>query len=71
MAFNRERALAAAAKFAAREQYDRAAREYAAIVEADPSDLRSWVMLADCLVRAGDIHSFPTRRSSDDRKSVV
>ncbi|MCA9636869.1 MAG: tetratricopeptide repeat protein, partial [Myxococcales bacterium] len=54
MAFNRERALAAAAKYAARGQHDRAAREYQAIVEADPSDIRSWVMLADCLVRAGD-----------------
>ncbi|HFE45691.1 MAG TPA: tetratricopeptide repeat protein, partial [Nannocystis exedens] len=54
MAFNREKALAAAAKYAGREQHDRAAREYQAIVEADPSDIRSWVMLADCLVRAGD-----------------
>ncbi|HRI06895.1 MAG TPA: bacterial transcriptional activator domain-containing protein, partial [Nannocystaceae bacterium] len=54
MAFNREKALASAAKFAARGQHDRAAREYQSIVEADPSDIRSWVMLADCLVRAGD-----------------
>ncbi len=54
MAFNRERALASAAKYAGRGQHDRAAREYQAIVEADPSDIRSWVMLADCLVRAGD-----------------
>ncbi len=54
MAFNREKALAAANKYAAKKQYDRAAREYQAIVEDDPSDIRSWLMLADCLVRAGD-----------------
>ncbi len=54
MAFNREKALAAAAKYAAKGQHDKSAREYAAIVEDDPSDIRSWLMLADCLVRSGD-----------------
>ena len=54
MAFNREKALAAAAKFAAKGQHDRAAKEYAAVVEADPSDIRSWLLLADALKLQGD-----------------
>ncbi|MCA9689938.1 MAG: tetratricopeptide repeat protein, partial [Myxococcales bacterium] len=54
MAFNREKALAAAAKFAAKGQHDRSAAEYAKIVEHDPSDVRSWLMWADCLVRSDD-----------------
>jgi tetratricopeptide (TPR) repeat protein len=54
VAFNRERALAAAAKHTASGKHASAAREYQAIVEADPSDIKSWVMLAECLARAGD-----------------
>ncbi|MFY0538377.1 hypothetical protein [Nannocystis pusilla] len=54
MAFNRDKALAAAAKFAAKGQHDRAAKEYAAVVEADPSDIRSWLLYADALRQMGD-----------------
>ena len=54
MAFNREKALTAAAKFASKGQHDRAAKEYVSIIEADPSDVRSWLLLAEALVNAGD-----------------
>ena len=40
MAFNREKAMTAAAKFAAKGQHDRAAKEYVSVIEADPSDTR-------------------------------
>jgi tetratricopeptide (TPR) repeat protein len=53
VAFRRDRAVAAAERFAAKGQHDRAAREYQSIVDADPSDIRSWLLLADCLVRSG------------------
>lgn len=54
MAFSKEKAHERAEKFAAKGQHDRAAREYQTIVEADPKDIRAWLMLADCLVRCGD-----------------
>ena len=54
MAFNREKALTAAAKFASKGQHDRAAKEYVSIIEADPTDVRSWLLLAEALVNAGD-----------------
>jgi tetratricopeptide (TPR) repeat protein len=54
VAFNREKALTAAAKFASKGQHDRAAKEYVSIIEADPSDVRSWLLLAEALVNAGD-----------------
>ncbi|MBC8066725.1 MAG: tetratricopeptide repeat protein, partial [Deltaproteobacteria bacterium] len=54
MAFSKEKAHERAERFAAKGQHDRAAREYQTIVEADPKDIRAWLMLADCLVRCGD-----------------
>jgi len=54
VAFNREKALTAAAKFVAKGQHDRAAKEYVSIIEADPTDIRSWLLLAEALVNAGD-----------------
>ena len=54
MAFNREKALTAAAKFVSKGQHDRAAKEYIAIIEADPNDTRSWLLLAEALTNAGD-----------------
>ena len=54
MAVNREKALTAAAKFASKGQHDRAAKEYISIIEADPRDVRSWLLLAEALVNAGD-----------------
>ena len=54
MAFNREKAMTAAAKFAAKGQHDRAAKEYVSVIEADPSDTRTWLLLAEALVNAGD-----------------
>lgn len=52
MAFKREKALAAAQKYASKGQHDKAVAQYQAIVENEPKDLRSWLMLADSLVRA-------------------
>ena len=46
--------MTAAAKFAAKGQHDRAAKEYLTIIEADPNDLRSWLLLAEALANAGD-----------------
>ncbi len=54
MAFSKEKAHERAERYAAKGQHDRAAREYQTIVEADPKDIRAWLMLADCLVRCGD-----------------
>ncbi len=54
MAFNREKAITAAAKFAAKGQHDRAAKEYVSVIEADPGDTRTWLLLAEALVNAGD-----------------
>ncbi len=54
VAFSKEKAHERAEKFAAKGQHDRAAKEYQAIVDADPKDIRAWLMLADCMVRCGD-----------------
>ncbi len=54
MAFRRDKVLAAAEKYAAKGQHDKAAKEYQAIVDDDPKDIRSWLLLADCLVRSGE-----------------
>lgn len=54
MAFSKEKAHERAERHAARGQHDRAAREYQTIVDNDPKDIRAWLMLADCLARAGD-----------------
>lgn len=54
MAFSKEKAHERAERHAARGQHDRAAREYQSIVDNDPKDIRAWLMLADCLARAGD-----------------
>lgn len=54
MAFSKDKAHDRAEKYAARGQHDRAAREYQAIVEHDPKDVRAWLMLADSLARTGD-----------------
>ncbi len=53
MAFKREKALAAAQKYAAKGQHEKAAREFQSIVDNDPKDLRAWLMLADALNRSG------------------
>ncbi len=53
MAFNKARALERAEKYAAKRQHDRAIKEYAAVVEHDPSDVRARLLLADSLVRCG------------------
>ena len=52
MAFKREKALAAAQKYTAKGQHEKAVREYQSIVDNAPKDLRAWLMLADALVRA-------------------
>jgi len=52
MAYKRDKALAAANKYANKGQHDRAAKEYQAIVNHDPTDVRTWLLLADSLVRA-------------------
>ncbi len=54
MAFQKDKVLERAEKFAAKGQHDKAAKEYQIIVDADPKDVRSGLMLADCLVRCGD-----------------
>ncbi len=54
MAFNRQKALEKAEKYAAKGQHDKAAREYRSVVDDDPKDIRAWLMLADCLVRCGN-----------------
>jgi tetratricopeptide (TPR) repeat protein len=49
----REKALEAALKYATRGQHEKAAREYQVVVDDDPKDLRSWLLLADCLQKSG------------------
>jgi tetratricopeptide (TPR) repeat protein len=53
VAFNVKRALERAEKHAAKGHHDKAAREYQSVVDANPKDVRAWLMLADCLVRCG------------------
>ncbi len=53
MAFNKEKAHDRAERFATKGQYEKAAREYQAIVDNDPKDTRAWLMLADALARSG------------------
>lgn len=55
MAFSKQKALDRAEKYAAKGQHDRAAREYQTVVDADPKDIRAWLMLADCLQRCGQV----------------
>ncbi|MBL4685722.1 MAG: tetratricopeptide repeat protein [Nannocystaceae bacterium] len=54
MAFSKVKAFDRAERFAAKGQHDKAVREYQAIVDNDPKEIRAWLMLADCLVRCGD-----------------
>ena len=53
MAFNKDRVFERAKRYAAKQQHDKAAKEYLAIVEHDPNDVRSRLLLADSLVRTG------------------
>jgi tetratricopeptide (TPR) repeat protein len=55
LAFRRDKALQAAQRFASRGEYDKAIREYQSIVENEPSDIQSWLMLADSLHRMGEL----------------
>ena len=52
MAVRRDKAIAAAERYSARGQHDRAAKEYQAIVDGDPKDLRAWLLLAESLKKA-------------------
>lgn len=61
MAFNKDRAYDRAERYAAKAQYDRAAREYQTIIDNDPKDLRAWLLYADCLVRSGEPTAAITR----------
>lgn len=53
MAFRRDKTLAAAERYAARGQHAKACKEYQAVVDNDPGDLRVWLLLADSLTRSG------------------
>ncbi len=55
MATSRDKALMAAQQYAARGDLLSAAREYQSIVEQDPKDAQTWLLLADSLQRAGDV----------------
>ena len=46
--------IAAAERYSAKGQHSKAAKSYQTIVDHDPKDTRTWLLLADCLVRAGD-----------------
>ncbi|MGB1700906.1 MAG: tetratricopeptide repeat protein, partial [Nannocystaceae bacterium] len=54
MAFRRDKVIAAAERYSAKGQHSKAAKSYQSIVDHDPKDTRTWLLLADCLVRAGD-----------------
>ena len=54
MATWRDKALQAAQQHAARGDYVGAIREYQSVVEQDPNDAQTWLLLADSLQRAGD-----------------
>lgn len=55
MSFQRDKALMAAQQFAARGELDKAIREYQSVVEHDPNDVQTWLLLADSLHRAGEL----------------
>lgn len=55
MAFRRDKALQAAQRFVAKGEFDKAIREFQSLVENEPGDIPSWLMLADSLHRAGEL----------------
>ncbi|HVH99126.1 MAG TPA: tetratricopeptide repeat protein [Enhygromyxa sp.] len=55
MSFSRDKALSAAQQYAARGELDKAIREYQSVVEHDPKDVQTWLLLADSLHRAGEL----------------
>jgi len=55
VSFRRDKALQAAQQHAARGDLDQAIGEYQSVVEHDPNDVQSWLLLADILHRAGNL----------------
>jgi pilus assembly protein FimV len=55
VSFRRDKALQAAQQHAARGDLGAAIREYQSVVEHDPGDVQTWLMLADSLHRAGNL----------------
>jgi pilus assembly protein FimV len=55
VAFDRDQALLAGRNHAARGELDQAIQEYQSVVEHDPGDVQTWVLLADSLHRVGEL----------------
>ncbi len=53
MAFDRSKVLAAAQKYLAKGQHDKAIAEYRKLVQRDPKDLRTWLKIGDLCARTG------------------
>jgi pilus assembly protein FimV len=57
VSFRRDKALQAAQQHAARGDLSAAVGAYQSVVEHQPNDAPTWVLLADTLHRAGDVHA--------------
>jgi len=55
VALDKNKAISAAQKFAQKGQFDRAIKEYEAIVRSDPDDVRVWLKIGDLHSRTGKI----------------
>ena len=53
MAFDKDKALAAAQKFVDKSQYEKAIKEYLKVIEAEPNDSRTLLQLASCYEKTG------------------
>ena len=55
MATNKNKRIAAAQRFTQRGQLDKAIKEYVAVIEEDPSDVRIWLKVGDLQTKKGSI----------------
>ena len=53
MAFNKDKVMDSARKFAEKNQLDKAVKEYLRVVQEDPKDVRVWLKIGDLYVKRG------------------
>lgn len=53
MAFNKNKIMANAQKYAEKGAYDKAVAEYLKVVKEEPEDVRAWLKLGDCYAKKG------------------
>jgi tetratricopeptide (TPR) repeat protein len=53
VAFNKNKVMATATKYAEKGAYDKAIAEYLKVVKEEPDDVRAWLKLGDCYAKKG------------------